>query len=123
VGFVYLTAMVDVASRKVLTHKVTITLEACHAKEVIEQAFLRHGTPQIVNTDQGSQFTAMEFPDIELAKGCKLSMDGRGTWRDNVLVERFWRSVKYDRVYLRAYDSVSAARANIAQYIDGFNKT
>ncbi|MBU3739582.1 MAG: IS3 family transposase [Rhodoferax sp.] len=120
-GFVYLTAVVDVASRKVLAHKVAITLEACHAKEVIEQAFLRFGTPEIVNTDQGSQFTATEFTDVVLAKGCKLSMDGRGAWRDNVFVERFWRSVKYERVYLRAYDSVSAARADIAQYIDGFN--
>ena len=120
-GFVYLTAVVDVASRKVLAHKVAITLEACHAKEVIEQAFLRHGTPEIVNTDQGSQFTATEFTDVVLAKGCKLSMDGRGAWRDNVFVERFWRSVKYERVYLRAYDSVSAARTDIAQYIEGFN--
>lgn len=120
-GFVYLTAVVDVASRKVLAHKVAITLEACHAKEVIEQAFLRHGAPEIFNTDQGSQFTAAEFTDIVLAKGCKLSMDGRGAWRDNVFVERFWRSVKYERVYLRAYDSVSAARTDIAQYIAGFN--
>ena len=120
-GFVYLTAVVDVASRKVLAHKVAITLEACHAKEVIEQAFLRHGTPEIVNTDQGSQFTATEFTDVVLAKGCKLSMDGRGAWRDNVFVERFWRSVKYERVYLKAYDSVSAARTDIAQYIDSFN--
>ena len=121
-GFVYLTAVVDVASRKVLAHKVAITLEACHAKDVIELALLRHGTPEIVNTDQGSQFTATEFTDVVLAQGCKLSMDGRGAWRDNVFVERFWRSVKYERVYLRAYDSVSAARADIATYIDGFNK-
>ena len=121
-GFVYLTAVVDVASRKVLSHKVAITLEACHAKDVIELALLRHGTPEIVNTDQGSQFTATEFTDVVLAQGCKLSMDGRGAWRDNVFVERFWRSVKYERVYLRAYDSVSAARVDIATYIDGFNK-
>jgi len=120
-GFVYLTAVVDVASRKVLAHKLAITLEACHAREVIEQAFMRYGTPDIVNTDQGSQFTAEEFTNVVLAKGCKLSMDGRGAWRDNVFVERFWRSVKYERVYLRAYDSVSAARSDIAQYIDGFN--
>ena len=120
-GFVYLTAVVDVASRKVLAHKLAITLEACHAREVIEQAFMRYGTPDIVNTDQGSQFTAEEFTHPVLAKGCKLSMDGRGAWRDNVFVERFWRSVKYERVYLRAYDSVSAARSDIVQYIDGFN--
>jgi putative transposase len=122
-GFVYLTAVLDVASRKVLAHKVAITLEASHAREVIEQAFMRYGTPDIVNTDQGSQFTAEEFTNTVLAKGCKLSMDGRGAWRDNVFVERFWRSVKYERVYLRAYDSVSAARSDIANYIDGFNTT
>jgi len=120
-GFVYLTAVVDVVSRKVLAHKVAITLEAVHAKEVIEQAFARYGTPEIVNTDQGSQFTAEEFTSVVLAKGCRLSMDGRGAWRDNVFVERLWRSVKYERVYLKAYDSVSAARADIADYLDWYN--
>ena len=120
-GFVYLTAVVDVASRRVLAHKVAITLEAVHAKEVIEQAFARYGVPEIVNTDQGSQFTAEEFTSVVLAKGCKLSMDGRGAWRDNVFVERLWRSVKYERVYLKAYDGVSAARADIADYLDWYN--
>ena len=120
-GFVYLTAVVDVASRQVLAHKVAITLEAVHAKEVIEQAFARYGAPEIVNTDQGSQFTAIEFTDTVLAHGCKLSMDGRGAWRDNVFVERLWRSVKYERVYLKAYDSVSAARADIADYLGWYN--
>jgi len=120
-GFVYLTAVVDVASRKVLAHKVAITLEASHAKEVIEQAFARYGAPEIVNTDQGSQFTAEEFTSVVLAKGCKLSMDGRGAWRDNVFVERLWRSVKYERVYLKAYDGVSAARADIADYMNWYN--
>ena len=120
-GFVYLTAVVDVASRRVLAHKVAITLEACHAKEIIEQAFARFGAPEIVNTDQGSQFTATQFTDVVLARGCKLSMDGRGAWRDNVFVERLWRSVKYERVYLKAYDSVSAARADIADYLQWYN--
>ena len=101
-GFVYLTAVVDVASRRVLAHKVAITLEACHASEVIEQAFARFGVPEIVNTDQGSQFTAEEFTDVVLARGCKLSpWTGVGAWRDNVFVERLWRSVKYERVYLQ----------------------
>ena len=81
----------------------------------------RHGTPEIVNTDQGSQFTATEFTDAIHAKGCKLSMDGRGAWRDNVFVERLWRSVKYERVYLKAYDSVSQARADIADYLSWYN--
>jgi putative transposase len=120
-GFVYLTAVVDVASRKVLAHKVATTLEAVHAKEVIEQAFARYGVPEIVNTDQGSQFTAEEFTRVVLAAGCQLSMDGRGAWRDNVFVERLWRSVKYERVYLKVYDSVRAARADIADYLDWYN--
>jgi putative transposase len=120
-GFVYLTAVVDVASRRVLAHKVAITLEAVHATEVMEQAFARHGTPEIVNTDQGSQFTAEEFTHVVLGRGCKLSMDGRGAWRDNVFVERLWRSVKYERVYLKAYDAVSAARSDIADYLDWYN--
>jgi putative transposase len=120
-GFVYLTAVVDVASRRVLAHKVAVTLEAVHAKDVIEQAFQRYGIPDIVNTDQGSQFTATEFTEVVLAQGCRLSMDGRGAWRDNVFVERLWRSVKYERVYLKAYDSVSVARADIADYVDWYN--
>src|SRR5207253_4566631 len=120
-GFVYLTAVVDVATRRVLAHRVAITLEAIHAKEVIEQALARWGTPEIVNTDQGSQFTAEEFTRVVLDAGCKLSMDGRGAWRDNVFVERLWRSVKYERVYLKAYDSVSATRADIADYLAWYN--
>ena len=120
-GFVYLTAVVDVASRRVLAHRVAITLEAIHAKEVMEQALAKYGTAEIVNTDQGSQFTAEEFTSVVLQAGCKLSMDGRGAWRDNVFVERLWRSVKYERVYLKAYDSVSAARADIAQYLNWYN--
>ena len=120
-GFVYLTAVVDVASRKVLTHKVAITLEACHAAEILQEAFAKFGTPEIVNTDQGSQFTAAEFTTAVLDQGCKLSMDGKGAWRDNVFVERVWRSVKYERVYLKAYDTVSAARADIADYFGWYN--
>ncbi len=120
-GFVYLTAVVDVFSRRVLAHRVAITLEAIHAKEVIEQALAQYGTPEIVNTDQGSQFTAEEFTSVVLKARCKLSMDGRGAWRDNVFVERLWRSVKYERVYLKAYDSVSAARADIAEYLAWYN--
>jgi putative transposase len=120
-GFVYLTAVMDVASRMVLAHKVAITLEACHAKEIIEQAFARYGLPEIVNTDQGSQFTAEEFTNTVLSRGCKLSMDGKGAWRDNVFVERLWRSVKYERVYLRAYGAVSEAKIDVAQYIDWYN--
>ncbi len=85
------------------------------------EALSPEGAPGIVNTDQGSQFTAEEFTRVVLAKGCKLSMDGRGAWRDNVFVERLWRSVKYERVYLKAYDSVSAAKADIADYLNWYN--
>jgi len=122
-GFVYLTAVVEVASRMVLAHKLAVTMEACHAKEIIEQAFARLGAPEIVNTDQGSQFTAEEFTSAVIDRGCKLSMDGRGSWRDNVkvFVERLWRSVKYECVYLKAYAGVSAARADIGRYLDWFN--
>lgn len=120
-GFVYLTAVVDVASRRVLAHKTATTLEAHHAVEIIEQAFAHFGLPDIVNTDQGSQFTAEEFSAAVLGRGVKLSMDGRGAWRDNVFVERLWRSVKYERVYLRAYESVSHAKADISGYIEWYN--
>ena len=113
--------MVDVASHRVLTHKVAITLEACHAREIIEEAFARYGAPDIINTDQSSQFTATEFTDVVLSQGFKLSMDGRGAWRDNVFVERVWRSMKYEHGYLKVYDSVSAARADIANYFDWYN--
>ncbi len=121
-GFVYLTAVVDWFSRKVMAAKVAITLEACHAVEILQEAFNRHGMPEIVNTDQGSQFTAHEFVQAVKDRGCKLSMDGRGAWRDNIFVERLWRSVKYERVYLHAYDSVSQARASIMQYMDWYNR-
>ena len=120
-GFVYLTAVVDVYSRRILAHRVAITLEAMHAVDALQEAYRRFGRPDIVNTDQGSQFTAQEFVDAVLGNEVKLSMDGRGAWRDNVFVERVWRSVKYERVYLRAYDSVNAARTDIAEYIAWYN--
>jgi putative transposase len=85
------------------------------------QAFARYGTPEIVNTDQGSQCTAEQFTRVVLAKGCKMSMDRRDPWRDNVFVKRLWRSVKYERVYLKAYDAVSAVRADIADYLNWYN--
>ncbi len=120
-GFVYLTAVVDVYSRRILAHRTAITLEAVHAVDALQEAYANFGKPDIVNTDQGSQFTAQEFVDAVIDNGVKLSMDGRGAWRDNVFVERVWRSVKYERVYLRAYDSVITARRDIAEYIDWYN--
>lgn len=121
-GFVYLTAVVDWASRKVLAHRVAITLEAIHAVEALEEAFAKYGQPEIVNTDQGSQFTATAFTEAVLDRGVKLSMDGKGAWRDNVFVERVWRSVKYEEVYLKAYESVSHARRSIGDYINLYNQ-
>lgn len=121
-GFVYLTAVVDWFSRKIMAAKVAITLEACHAVDVLQEAFSRHGVPEIVNTDQGSQFTAKDFVDAVKDRGCQFSMDGRGSWRDNVFVERLWRSVKYEWVYLHAYESVSQARESIMYYVNWYNK-
>lgn len=95
----------------------TITLEAIRAKAGIEQAFMRYGTPKIIDTGQGRQFTAEEFTEAVLARGCKFSIEGRGACRDKVFVERLWRNVKYERVHLRAYDSVCAARGGVFQPI------
>jgi hypothetical protein len=118
---VTMTAGVDWASRKVLAAKVAITLETCHAVDVLQEAFTRYGKPEMVNTDQGSQFSAQEFVHAVKEQGCKFSMDGRGAWRDNVFVERLWKSVKYERVYLHAYDSVIEARQSIMPYMDWYN--
>jgi putative transposase len=122
-GFVYLTAVVDWASRKVLAAKIAITLEACHAVDVLKEAYIHHGTPEIVNTDQGSQFTAEEFVRTVKEQGSRISMDGRGAWRDNIFVERLWRTVKYERVYLHAYDTVNEARRSVMQYFDWYNQS
>ncbi|RXV64500.1 IS3 family transposase [Burkholderia stabilis] len=121
-GFVYLTAVVDWANRKILAHRVAITLESSHAVEALEEAFARYGLPDIVNTDQGSQFTAGAFTEAVLGRRVRLSMDGKGAWRDNVFVERVWRSIKYEEVYLKAYESVSHARRSIGEYIELYNR-
>ena len=121
-GFVYLTAVVARLSRKVLAAKIAITLESCHAVDVLEGAFNRHGMPEIINTDQGSQFTAKEFAQAVEARGCRLSMDGCGAWRDNVFVERLWKTVKYEEVYLHAYGPVTGARESIIRYLDWYNR-
>ncbi len=109
-GFVYLTAVIDWASRKVLAHRVAITLEACHAVEVLTEAFTRYGAPDIVNTDQGSQFTAAAFIDLVKGRGCQVSMDGRGAWRDNVFVERLWWTVKYEEIVCYERDRCRSGR-------------
>lgn len=121
-GFVYLAAVVDVFSRRVLAHRVSITMEASFCVEALEEALAKHGRPEILNTDQGSQFTSLDFTSILTTAGVAISMDGKGAWRDNVFVERLWRTVKYEEVYLRAYDSVSEARASIARYLAFYNR-
>ena len=121
-GFVYLAVVLDWFSRRVLSWRVSITMEASFCVETLQEALARHGKPEIVNTDQGSQFTCEAFTDVLTRNAIKISMDGKGAWRDNVFVERLWRSVKYEEVYLRAYDSVSDARASIGRYLDLYNR-
>ena len=113
--------MVDWFSRRVLAWRISITLEVEFCLDAVEEALARYGKPEIFNTDQGSQFTSADFTSLLLSNAIAISMDGRGAWRDNVFVERLWRSVKYEEVYLRAYDSVAEARASIGRYFDFYN--
>jgi putative transposase len=121
-GFVYLAAVVDWFSRRVLSWRVSITMEVAFCLEAVAEALARHGRPEMFNTDQGSQFTSADFTGLLLDNAIAISMDGKGSWRDNVFVERLWRSIKYEEVYLRAYDSVGAARASIGRYLDFYNR-
>ena len=121
-GFVYLAVVLDWFSRRVLSWRVSITMEAAFCVEALEEALARHGKPEIFNTDQGSQFTGAAFTSVLASNGITISMDGKGAWRDNVFVERLWRSVKYEEVYLKAYDSVSEARTSIGCYLDFYNR-
>ena len=121
-GFVYLTAVVDWFTRRVLSHRVSITMEAGFCIEALEEALAKHGRPEIFNSDQGSQFTSEAFTGVLIENKIAISMDGKGAWRDNVFVERIWKSVKYEEVYLRAYDSVADARASIGRYLDFYNR-
>ncbi len=133
-GFIYLAAVLDWFTRRVLAWRVSITppLGECgHSPagqrepdfciEAVEEALARHGSPEIFNTDQGSQFTSTDFIKVLATREIKISMDGKGAWRDNVFVERLWRTIKYEEVYLRAYASVSEARASIGRYISFYN--
>jgi putative transposase len=120
-GFVYLAAVIDWFSRRVLAWRLSITLEAAFCVETLEEALARHGRPEIFNTDQGSQFTGGAFTGVLTRNGIAISMDGKGAWRDNVFVERLWRSVKHEEVHLRAYDTVAEARASIGRYLRFYN--
>ena len=121
-GNVYLAAVIDWYSRKVLAHRVSITMETDFCIEAVEEAIQRHGTPGIFNTDQGSQFTSSAFTGLLKEHGIRISMDGKGAWRDNVFVERLWKSVKYEEVYLKAYNTVSEARTSIGKYFEFYNR-
>jgi putative transposase len=120
-GFVYLVAVMDWHSRKVLSWRLSITMDVEFCVAAMQDAIARYGVPEIVNTDQGSQFTSYEFTDLLKAQDIRISMDGRGRWLDNVFIERLWRSVKHEEVYLKAYDSVSAARESLGRYFAFYN--
>ena len=120
-GFIYLAAVIDWFTRGVLSWRVSITLEAAFCIEALEEALSRFGTPEIFNTDQGSQFTSWEFTQVLSDAGVQISKEGKGAWRDNGVVERFWPSIKYEEVYIHAYTNVPEARAAIGRYILFFN--
>ena len=120
-GFVYLAAVVDWFSRRVLAWKLSITMETSFCIEALEEALANNEKPEIFNTDQGSQFTSEAFTGRLKQEGIRISMDGKGRWRDNVFVERVWKSIKYEEVYLHAYESVRDARTSIGKYLEFYN--
>jgi len=120
-GFVYLVAVMDWASQCILSWRLSNTMTPDFCVEALEAAIEKYGVPEIVNTDQGSQFTSEDFITTVHAEGAQVSMDGKGVWRDNVFIERFWRSVKYDAVYLRAYESMPDARKDLTRYVRFYN--
>jgi putative transposase len=117
-GFVYLVAIMDWHSRKILSWRLSNTMATDFCIDALEEAIKRYGAPEIFNTDQGAQFTSDAFTGVLTASNVKISMDGKGRWIDNVMIERFWRSLKYEDVYLKAYDSVNEARVSIRKCID-----
>jgi putative transposase len=121
-GFLYLVAILDVASRKVLSFRVSNTMTPDFCVEALSEAIARYGAPEIVNTDQGSQFTSKAWTDVVDAAGARISMDGKGRWIDNVFIERLWRSVKYEDIYLRAYENGRELQAGLTRYFDFYNR-
>jgi putative transposase len=121
-GFMYLVVIMDWHSRRVLSWRVSNTLDTAFCIEALEEALQRHGAPEIFNTDQGSQFTSEAFTDVLKSHDIAISMDGKGRWVDNVFVERLWRSVKYEDVYLRAYETPMELRAGLARYFEFYNR-
>jgi len=121
-GFLYLVAIMDWASRRVLAWRTSNTLTSDFCVEALQEAITRYGTPEIFNTDQGAQFTSLDFTQALESRGVRISMDGKGRWVDNVFVERLWRSVKYEEVYLHAYGSIAEANRRLALYFDFYNR-
>ena len=121
-GFVYLTVIMDWYSRKVLSWRVSNSLDASFCVDALEEAIHRFGVPEIFNTDQGSQYTSEAFTGVLKANDIEISMDGKGAWRDNVFVERLWRSVKYEEVYLNAYESLPEAKQSLEKYFRFYNQ-
>lgn len=121
-GFVYLAAILDWATRRVLAWRLSNSMTVDFCLETVEAALRDYGTPEILNTDQGSQFTGTDFVGLVQQHGIQISMDGKGSWRDNVFVERLWKSLKYEEVYLHAYDSVAEARKGIQRYFSFYNQ-
>lgn len=120
-GFVYLVAVVDWYTRRVLSWRLSVTMDVHFCVVALNEAIEKYGTPEMMNTDQGSQFTSQAFTSLLKDNNIQISMDGKGAWRDNVFVERLWRSVKYEEVYLRAYASTSEARAGLKRYFGFYN--
>ena len=120
-GFCYLVAVMDWASRKVLSFRVSNTLGASFCIEALEEALSKYGRPDIFNTDQGSQFTSLEFTEILKNKNIRISMDGQGRWMDNIFIERLWKTVKYEEVYLKAYESINHAKKELTKFFDRYN--
>lgn len=121
-GFCYLVAIMDWASRKVLSWRLSNTLDVSFCTEALEEAIQKYGTPDIFNTDQGSQFTSAAFIGILETHGIDISMDGKGRCMDNVFVERLWRSVKYEDIYLKAYSSIAEVRQGLREYFEFYNR-
>ena len=122
-GFAYLVAIIDLYSRKVMSWRLSNTMDASFCIEALEDAIQRFGPPEIFNTDQGSQFTSDSFTSVLKAHGVKISMDGKGRWVDNVFIERLWRSVKYEEVYLKAYQTMHEARQSLRSYFIFYNQS
>jgi putative transposase len=120
-GFVYLAAVMDWFARRILAWRLSVTLSVDFCVDAVDEALRLYGSPEILNTDQGSQFTSDAFTEVLIGNRIDISMDGKGAWRDNVFIERFWRTLKYEEVYLKAYETVAEARSSIGRFLEFYN--